>query len=190
MYIGNPLFVNGHLSDYLQGQERALAPYVDKILAGQGAVADDAALIAGIVEKAAIAPLAVAFEKVEKDVQPAKVRVRDYGRDIEIDGVRATYTFPFTGEPELFRLQPNTFTSVIPYGTVDRGTITLGIEGRNDPESIKREIKNQEELLRSYVDWQRKQIEDHNNALRPRVEQLVAARRKHLEGVARLKDMI
>jgi prepilin-type processing-associated H-X9-DG protein len=190
MLLGNALFVDGHLSDYLHAQNAALAPYVENIMASQGNDASESELVSTVLEQAAVVPLSVAFDKVTKDVQPAKIRMNDYGRDIEIDGVSATRTYPFTGESEFFRLRPNTFTSVIPYGVISRGSITIGVQGANEPDRLKTEMQRQEGLLRQYVDWQCGQVEEHNRALRPQVERLVGARRKHLEGVAKLKDLL
>ncbi|PPC99397.1 MAG: hypothetical protein CTY31_10640 [Hyphomicrobium sp.] len=190
MVIGEALFVKGSLSSYFDQQVAALRPFVEKFLGSHAGESDETKIVQAILAEARVEPLKVDFSAASKDVQSAKVRIRDFGRDIEIDGVRATRTYPFTGDAGLFRLQPNTWTSVVPYGLVTGNRITIGIEDRNDPPSLKGHLDSQEELLRKYIDWQSANIEEHNRSLKPKIESLVAARLKHLDGVAKLKDMI
>lgn len=189
MIVGNPLFVRGSLSSYLSHQDDALRPFVEKFLSSHSDRQDDA-LVQAILGEARIEPLTVSFDQVTKDAKSAKISMRDYGRDIEFDGVCVTRSYPFTGEPDLFELRPNTFTSVIPYGVVERHTVTIGLEDRNDPPTLKAELDRQEQLLKEYVDWQRPTIDAHNAALKQKIERLVADRRKHLEDVENLKDLI
>ncbi|MDH8500691.1 hypothetical protein QIG88_28090, partial [Klebsiella pneumoniae] len=77
---------------------------------------------------------------VEKNVVSAKVTVKDFNREIIIDGARATRTYPFTGNSDLFSLKPSTYYSVLPYGDVTQNRVTIGLEGRPDAEMLKREL--------------------------------------------------
>ncbi|MGE0022064.1 MAG: hypothetical protein AB7S70_00345 [Hyphomicrobium sp.] len=189
MIIGDALFIRGHLSAYLQKEKDELRNYVDRAIRDNPSL-DEAALVKLITERGAVATLAVDFSAPTKDVRPIKTSVNDYGRHIEIDGVRATKTFSFTGEPILFQLQPNSFTSVIPHGRVSGQSIMIGWEGRNDAEAIKRALGDQEKMLAEYIERQRADIEAHNAGLEQRVAREVKTRLEHIGSVNRLKDII
>lgn len=190
MHIGEPLFIGGELSSYFAQNIAGLKPFIDEFIAQSPGEKDEEKLIAEIAVQAAIEPLSIDFDSVTKDVQSARVSVRDFGRDIEIDGVRATRTFPFSGDGGLFQLRPNRWSSVLPYGIVSRHRITIGLEDRNDPATLKSYLDGQQNMLHEYVSWQHENIEEHNRSLPLKIEALVEARLKHLRGVEHLKDLI
>lgn len=189
MIVGEPLFVKGSLSSYLQRESEGLRPFVERIMRDNEGLEEEA-LVDLIVTNGSVAPLSIDFASPAKEVKPIKLTLEDYGRRVQIEGVRATKTYPYTGEQILFQLRPNRFTSVIPYGIVSRGTVTIGVEARNDADAIKSQIEQQEKMITEYAEWQKGDIENHNAGLRAKAVAEVRARRKHLEGLDRLKDLI
>jgi hypothetical protein len=190
MHIGDPLFARGSLSSYFEQNVAALRPFVEKYLSANSPGDDEEKFIAAIAAQACIQPLTIDFANPSKDVESVRVRVRDWGREFEIDGVRATRTFSFSGDSGLFQLRPNRWTSVIPYGVVSHGRLTIGIEDRNDPASLKSYLDDQQNMLRDYTMWQEENIREHNSALEPKIRGLVGARIKHLRDVQDLRDLI
>jgi hypothetical protein len=190
MYVGEALFIRGDLDAALRHQISTLKSFVDGRYDGLRGQFDDDSIIATLAKEAAIAPLEVDFDNPLKDVQAARVRVHDWGREIEIDGVRATRSYPFSGDAGLFDLKPNQYWSMLPRGYVSGRSIVVGIEGRNDPEMLKRELEQQEKLLRDYVASQKAQIEAHNRELTLHIAEHVARRRQHLDSVSALKDLL
>ncbi|MCZ0963493.1 hypothetical protein [Paracoccus benzoatiresistens] len=153
----------------------------------------DAEIVQAMLPGAYVTPLAVAFDQVQKDVTEARVNVTDSfsRRQVQIDGVRATRRFPFTGQVELFDMQPSQWSSAHPRGEVRSGYVTIGIEGRaDDRDSLKRELDRQETCLKNYVEWSTAQIDEHNTKLKGLLTEAVARRRNHLSSLDDLADGI
>ncbi|MGE3993718.1 hypothetical protein [Pseudorhodoplanes sp.] len=189
MYLGEPLFREGALSPFLAHRQQSLREVVEPYMASHPAATDDE-IVSYISDKMSVRPLDIDFENYAKDVQERKIRVRDFGRNIEIDGVLASRSYPFTGDAVLFKLTPSTWTTVLPYGRVTHSTVIVGIEGRKDLDALKRELHSLEKMLRDYTGWQKPEIEQFNAGLPGLVQQLVANRRKHQDDIANLRDQL
>lgn len=191
MYVGEALFREMDLDDYLRNQIAAIDPFVAERLARSGIVADEEKFVSGLVHEGKVEPLAINFDAPVKNVEEAKVEVQGHGRRmVEIDGVRATRAYPFTGMADLFRMRPNPFSSMLPYGYVNGDHIVIGIEGRRDADAIKRELDQIEKTMRDYVGAQRQQIERHNAGLDKAIRESLARRRKRLSEIEDMKDKI
>lgn len=151
-----------------------------------GSDVSDGRLASEIADQARFQSLVVNFDSPEKDATSERIVVRDYGREFEIDGVRATFRFGFSGNPNLFYLQPNTYWSMAPHGLISHGTVTIGVTGPNDPARIKQELESQVDLLKKYVGAQREQIEQHNQQIASQAIPLIAA---HRQSVEKLDDL-
>lgn len=190
MLIGKALFIDHDLDAVLRNQTSKLSHLVEHRYQGPRDDLEDAAIAQGIANEARVSPLQIDFENPEKKAVSEKVSVRDFGQDIVIDGVRATYRFKFTGDPTLFSLKPNTYTSMLPYGSVENGFITIGITGANNPDRLKQELERQVQLLKDYVGYQSRQIEEYNRQLPQMVLPLIEARRLSLDALNRLRDIL
>jgi len=189
MYLGKALFRDRPLSSFLSQREGSLGGAVEQHMNRNPGLSDEE-IVTYVAEQMKVTPLQIDFANFTKDVQEAKVRVEDYRRDTLIDGVRASRSYPFTGDTTLFQLMPSTHSSVLPYGVVSGKTVTMGIEGRKDLDMLKRELENLEKTLRSYVDFQRGEIEQFNARLTATVDNLVKQRRKHQAEIAGLRDAL
>lgn len=192
LILGEPLFSKGELSSYLRAQEGAVDDHVRQTVSKSDLTKLDAELVQEMLPGARVTPLSVLFDDVEKNVAETRITVNDHfsGR-VQIDGVRATRSFPFLGQDGLFDLRPNQWSTVLPYARVQANRIVIGIEGRpNDPDSLKQELDRQEKYLKDYVAWSSKQIEDHNAKLENLLAEAVARRRKHLTSLDDLASRI
>jgi hypothetical protein len=144
----------------------------------------------GIAREAAFQPVKVDFESVDKNAVPVRVQVTDFGRRVELDGLLGTYRFRFEGDPELFWLRPSRWSTGIPYGDVQGQFVTVGVQGPNDPERIRDDLKRHVDMFREYVGWQQAQIEEHNKQLWRHVLPLIEQRKRMLHGVTALRDIL
>jgi hypothetical protein len=190
LIIGEILFFRGNLDDYLRGEVETIDEYVRQHASRGDLDRSDAAIAAGLLPRALVAPLVVDFDNPQKRVSEVRVTVRDFGEDVEINGVRAERSFAFTGDAGLFELRTNPFTTVFPHGIVSGGRVTIGMEGRNDADMLKAEIDRTERLLREYVGRSRVQVDTHNRALEGLLAEAVARRRTTLAGLDDLKNRI
>jgi hypothetical protein len=190
MIFGKNLFVDRSLSDYLDQQVASLRPHIDKTITSTQSSFDNDAWIAKILKQAIVEPLILSAEPINKRVVPAKIAVRQFGEDHLVDGVLAERTYQFTGERELFFLKPSTFNFAPPRGEVSGNTVVVGIKDTLDQDHIKGQLDQQRESLGQYIEWQRCEIERHNNSLGGRIKTLVAERCAFLQGIAQLKAAI
>lgn len=163
--IGTPLFADASLSQFLRQQIEALRPHVEKRMGPDSLASGDEELVVHILVEARVDPLVIDFDRPAKSVSPKRISVRDYDRVIEIDGVRATRTYAYVGDPQLFRYSPSTWSGSVPRGNVVGNSIVVGVEGRNDAEELRATIQKQEELLKEHADWQHSDIDAHNQLL-------------------------
>ena len=144
-----------------------------------------------LLPAALVEPLVVDFENPQKDVREARVQVRDFFDGmVMIDGVRAARSFAFSGDPDLFRLRTNPWSTALPYGEVRGSRVTIGMEGRNDPDMLKQEIERQERILREYVGYSKAQVDKHNADLERLLIEAVARRRQTLIALDALREQI
>lgn len=191
MIIGNPLFRNNDLDGYLRGQVGAIDEHVRRNVTKNDLVRTDAEIAQSMLAEAKVEPLVVDFDNPAKAVREARVQVKDmFSGPVTIDGVRATRSFSFSGDARLFDLRTNPYTSVLPYGEVTSGSVTIGMEGRSDPERLKREIDRQEEILREYVGYARSQVDAHNSRLEDLLAAAISRRRAHLTSIDDLASKI
>lgn len=191
MIIGDALFRNNDLDGYLRAQVGAIEEHVRGTVSKADLGMTDAEIAQQHLPGARVEPLQVDFENPQKDVSEARVRVRHvFDGEVTIDGVRATRSFAFTGDQGLFLLRTNPYSSVLPYGLVRGGRIVIGMEGRNDAETLKREIDRQEKILREYVGYSRAQVDAHNAKLEALLIEAIARRRQTLGSIDALKDRI
>ncbi|WP_378946648.1 hypothetical protein [Mesorhizobium sp. ANAO-SY3R2] len=162
-----------------------------QMIAKADLVKTDAEIVQLLLPGACVEPLEIDFDRAEKNVREVRVTVNDaFHGQVQIDGVRATRSFPFRGDRMLFTLRPNQWSSAIPYAEVGQASITIGIEGRNNAETIKQELDRQQKILGEYTEWSTTLINQHNARLEGLLAAAVARRREHLASLEDLKSRI
>ncbi|MHB0951209.1 MAG: hypothetical protein ACYC10_04705 [Allorhizobium sp.] len=191
MSTGDALFRGSDLSDFLGRRELSIQPIVTAQVNASNSLVPDDELAALLAQQLVVQPLVVDFEAVEKSVREARVLVNDFGRRIEIDGIRATRTFPFTGDGQFFYMKPSSYSSMLPYGTIEGNKISIAASGHPDnAERMKQELDREQELLQQYLDSQAKQIGAYNLGLKAKLEYAIAARRKSLGSIDAAKQIL
>lgn len=189
MITGKPLFWEGSLSSYLRAQVDAIEGHVRKHMTTDHLGMDDDTIVATMMNQAKVGSLNVDFDNPERSVKEQRVRVRDHFRgEVVIDGVRVTKSFSFSGHHDLFGLRPSAYDASPPRGDVGYGRVTLGYEGRNDPDAIKSSIADQETQLKNYLQWSKADVDAHDERLPALLKSAVQQRRKALSEISRLND--
>ncbi|MDL2409956.1 hypothetical protein PY650_30940 [Rhizobium calliandrae] len=189
MIIGDPLFWDRSLGSYLDAQVGAVDNHVRQHMTSAHLEMDDDAIVAMMLPGGKVGSLNVDFDNPDRDVKEQQVRVRDHFRgEVVIDGVRVTKSFRFSGDRAVFTLRPSSFDTSPPHGYVRDGYVTLGYEGHNDPETIKRLIAEQEAQLRKYVGQSKVEVDAHDARLPVLLKAAVERRRKALTEIEMLKD--
>jgi hypothetical protein len=187
--LTNYLFSNGDLGSALRNQEIACKQKVESIPQDQFLSTPIDDVIDHIVSQVSIDPLCIYEDSMEMTQEEIRVRKNDYGRNIEVPGVKITISLPYSGDKELWELRPNSRHATFPYGNVRHpnqegiGTVEITIEQSvsSDKETIKRDLDKILNDIMFYIDNQKGQIEQFNNNIRAKIQQYVNFRREILK---------
>ena len=90
-----------------------------------------------------------------------------------------SFIVPFTGDAELFKFRPSTYTLSPPRGRVAGATlVTTFTRPHNEAGNIKAEFNNQFNQVRSYISFIKSAVDDFNNNRAPRAIRRAVEERK------------
>ncbi|MDV4182959.1 hypothetical protein R1521_31070 [Rhizobium brockwellii] len=186
MIIGNVLFGKGNLGAFLRREVDAIDDHVRGNVTAAELEMDDDALTAAMMADAKVGSLSVDFENPERNTEEIKVVVSDHFGSANIDGVRVTKSFAFSGNADLFDLAPSKYDSSRPRGVLEYGRVKIVYEGRRDPDAIKNSFADQEAQLRRYLEWSKEEVDAHDQNLPRRLKAAIEQRRKVLGEIGKL----
>lgn len=201
----NYLFHKGDLDATLRGHFAKLKDRVDAIPENDLFREDEAALIELVQNDFVVVPLtldeaslSMTREETKVDVSGDRSRYFSQGAGPHyVAGIRVRISVPFQGDPILWKLKPNHWSSVLPYGDVRSrrgerdGTLEIAIEYHADmgPDEVKKRFDENMKNVRFYVDNQRGQVEAENAKLPDLIRSALASRKaklqKHRDGLER-----
>lgn len=107
-------------------------------------------------------------------------RVRGEGPMV-VAGTVVELTVPFSGDEQLFRVRPTTFSSVAPRAEVRGNALVFSVSGRDmRPEDVRKAFDDQCKMVREYLGWQRNSTEPFNAGLRQMAHGMIERRRQKL----------
>jgi uncharacterized coiled-coil protein SlyX len=186
--LGDPLFYRSDmvgLSDILRGQVAQLRSKVDSLPDKLFAEKSDEELADQIASEHAIAPLVADFTAATATVRETDVQVHDHfgirRGAINVAGLEATKTIPFTGDPELWKLHPGSWSNAPPHGIVRRDKLLIGstVPAQQADEAA-RHIERTIAELPEYIAMQKDLLDAHNSSLAAQAMPWVKARRQRL----------
>ena len=141
------------------------------------------------VEKYRVEPLVIDESGIQVDYGDTQIDVSrrvEYGGfgqggPIHVTGTRITFFVPFSGDSELFKYRPSTFTLNPPRGVV-RGNELEFVYDRTTQEApnIGSEFDRELQSVQQYLSWISDQVEQFNSTIRPKASQQIGARREKL----------
>jgi hypothetical protein len=97
-------------------------------------------------------------------------------------GYRVVVHVPFEGDAGVFKLRPNTFTTVWPRARVETSDLVLTIEYAHDSKpNIDAEVQGFVNRVGQYLSWSREQIDSFNNSLEREAIRAIEARQQRLK---------
>lgn len=103
-----------------------------------------------------------------------------------VPGIRASYFVPFEGDPEMFRVKPTTFTTVIPAAAIQGNELRFTFERPGQPvDETKKAFELELSRVKQYLGWLRDNVNGHNAALLPLAKDRVTTRRARLAELQR-----
>jgi len=98
-----------------------------------------------------------------------------------VRGTEISLTVPFSGEAELFKIRPTTFTLSPPCGDIKGNLLILRVSGTTlDAGTVRSQLERTLAEIESYLSNLRRNVEIHNQTLRTQAKQQLEARREKL----------
>lgn len=187
------LFYEGDLSATLQNQLAAIKGLVEKIPREQFLATTIDTLVDNIASQLTIDELVLHEDQIQMEHQETKIDVsrrfeyggsRD-GRTVMTDGHRLVFFVPFSGEAALWGMRPNTWSSVIPQGQIDkrRKILTLSFSNTSNtaPDWYQSELNSSLAQIRNSIESQRVMLTQYRSSLPSSVRQAIQHRRDQVE---------
>lgn len=188
----NYLFSDGGLQPTLDNQLRTARNAVASMRRDQFLATSIDTLVEHLVAECSVTPLTLHEEQRSMDREEAQIDVTgrfDYGQAHSgptiAKGFRFTFFYPFSGDANLWKLRPNTWSPGLPSAEVDarRSLLIIRIENTSSasPEQLKQSLDSQLSNIRNYIGWQAQMLSAFNEQLPRQIRESVENRRKELE---------
>lgn len=185
----NYLFSDGDIFAVVEGRKKQIEEEINGLDRNRILNASIEDLCGYIEEKFRLQTPILHEEQAVADQNEGTVEVYDtwrYARDREdgpllLTGTIVDLTVPFTGDPELFRVRPSTYTTVLPIAEVRGSTLVFKVSGRDmNPEQVKNELNSQIKTVNEYLGWLRSSTDPFNAGIRDLARTLIERRRQKL----------
>ena len=185
----NPLFNTYDLRMTIQNQSETLSKEINSLRENEVLNTSQEDMVKYLAEKHRINPIVIDESGIQADYGDAKIEVSgdhrrmifDRSRPFYITGTRVTFYVPFTGDSELFKCQPSTYSLSMPRATIKTNELVFIYDLTNDQASkvadmFERDLKTtQEHVQRVTAD-----VDNFNKALPEDAGQKLSARREKL----------
>ena len=185
----NLLFIDYNLDLVLKRQDKELSDDVESLSEDRVLNTSPEGLCNYFVEKYIVEPLQIDETGINADYGDAQIDISqrfdyavfDRSRPYSITGTRLTFYIPFTGDRNLFKCRPSTYTGNPPRATVESSELVLTYEQttQNTP-AIEKEFELDRQRIKNYLGWITSDVEQFNSTLRGRASQCITARREKL----------
>ena len=160
----NYLFADAYLRDVLDGHRQKMLTTIDAADGSQFASGQSVDEIADsfvqefLVEAPVLTEGAVSVDVVEIQVDvrhDIRRAIFDTSRPVYVPGIRATYFVPYTGDAELFKHRPSTYTTVFPTASeVRKGELRFVSERADeDVAGTKADFDYNLKTIKEYLRW-------------------------------------
>lgn len=192
----NYLFHEGDLDATMRGHFGKVQERVDAVHETDLFQREEESLVEEIKRDFEIIPLTLEEANQSLTREETKVDVtgdhsRYFSRDggtHYVEGIRLRISIPFRGDPLLWKLKPNYWRSVLPYGNISttgdgEGTLDVVIDypANTGPESAKQRFDENMDQIRFYIDSQKRQVTSENARLPDLIRSAIHSRKKKLE---------
>ena len=194
------LFGDVDMFSVIEHQKQQAAKRVQEISAERLRTADEEELVRQIVEEYRLDVPVIKEDKIyvaehgeaQVDVSRDFMRaISDRSRPFYVTGVKVVIAVPFEGDAELFKVQPNTYTTTRPAGEIVGNEIRLTYtQAEPNSDAIKNAYTKTVQEIKQYLDWQRPSAEDCNSQLASLVRQRISERKQKLAAGAGMIDSL
>jgi hypothetical protein len=191
--MGTNLFTEGDLGTTLQAAARKVAERLQTWDADALLKAPEVDVIDQLVEEGkALCPRLLRDKVWMPPPSETTQRFSEFGEFGERQVTQLVLVVPFDGEKVVFRLRAGTSTLNRPQAmSVGDHELRLAVDGpAGDAASVRAQFEAQLDKIETFLEWSRKQIEEHNARLRAEVPGMVSRRRETLLAARNLQAEI
>lgn len=185
------LFYRKYLSDALRAQGQKMLDEINSLDENQILNTSEEDLCNYFVKKYEVEALKIDESQIQTDYGDAEIDVSrrwDYDYTGYVTGTRITYYIPFTGDRNLFELQPSHFNLNPPRADVRNSEIVMIYERTtSEATQIKGEFKSELTRLKNYLKWVEQDVTQFNSSIRETASQGIKVRR---EKILRDRDLV
>ena len=188
--MANPLFSGGSLRDALQSKDQTMLSEINSLAEERILRTSEEDLCTYFVEKFRVDAIEIDESRIQVDTGDTKIDVSNkseyvaYGDPgpVYATGTKVSYYIPFTGDSSLFRFCPSTQTLTWPRADVRANEVALVYEEPQATVSkIQEQFKSEFKLLKNYLVWSARDIDEFNSSLCKKVSDYITARRIKLQ---------
>ncbi len=203
--LPNLLFYGTRLYDFLWANAQKAVQYVDLVPEGQFVNSSSEELVEHVFSRYEIYPIELSEDQKVLDQEDVQVDVsgdpnrffREHRGPFYVRGTRVTVTIPFSGDPELWKCQPNSYNLAPPRAVIrlpltnkDVGYLDISYEypmdSIGDGTRIRQEIDHTLQNIMWYLQQSRGEVSGHNDSLKSQIRQAIDNRRSRLSKQAEI----
>jgi hypothetical protein len=162
------LFAGGALRDVLRSHQAKMEEIASALDPSRALGVSPAELAAELVSEFRIEPLVLDLDGITAEQEETQVEfgLGRSGRPVYRPGTVITYFVPFTGEADLFKYQPSTFTTSWPVGRVRDGHVEFRFESADaTADAVKRHMDDAIERCRTWIGFVNPEVNAFNEQL-------------------------
>lgn len=185
---GSPLFNKRVLGEVLKEFQRQALQEVDSMHRDQFLSTTEDELVEHIHTKHQVNPL-ILHEENSVRTEPEEITIDEanFDRCIRVHGFKITISIPFDGAIGLWQSCPSEFKTLCPSGIIrsdgaENGILGIDLEASSGTpyEEIKKSIDKNIELIKCYIEYQKKDLEYFHKHLSFNIRKQVQSRRERL----------
>lgn len=200
------LFSEGDLDGTLRNMQSTVSQRVDGIPQSQFLNAPEEEIVQHLASDLEVEPLVLYEDRAEMDQRETSIDVSGWRSrnpfgdrgPIYVPGIEVVVSIPYSGDPLLWKLRPNSWQSVFPRAYPSHPTssgignleIVISQPVDEPPERIKQHLESELQTIRFYINAQRGQVDGFNASLPTTVLRVVRARRDRLKKHEGIQDLL
>lgn len=175
-------YTKGELGNYIEQRKLEIRKEIDHLNEDYILNVSEEDLIKALVNKYILEAPILKMEEMHL-LEPKEIDVVscDYNRFIYVKRTLVTVVIPFEGDEEMFYYSPSTFSFVIPQGKIYGNELHLEYEVTyHAQEYLKNKITEDIQLIQSYLNWVKNDVDNFNNSLESYIRDSIKIRKNKL----------
>jgi hypothetical protein len=182
----NPLFNTDRLYNFLEKSKVQIYTEIESLGANYLLSVNLDDVFEYLIDKYSIIPPELI--KVDNNVNIELIEQRetefkkeDWGRIINVKANIYVFSIPFNGDEKMFKYQPSSFSSILPYGNVNGKELHISFAVTDhDSNALKQKMDKEINTIEQYLGWIKNDVIKFNNELKRTIFEKLETRKEKL----------